>query len=168
MEATESRGVRVGSEEGELVQIGGFGTRIRVPAALTNGTATIVEHTLEPGLLGAPLHRHTREDETSYVLEGILTAQLGDRIVTAGPGDVVVKPRGELHTFWNAGETPLRFVEVISPGGFEEYFAELARIVPAAGPPDMDALQALAARYGMELDLGSIPRLVQAHGVRLG
>lgn len=168
MEATESRGVRVGSEEGELVRIGGFGTRIRVPAGLTNGTATIVEHTLEPGLLGAPLHRHTREDETSYVLEGVLTAQLGERIVTAGPGDVVVKPRGELHTFWNAGEAPLRFVEVISPGGFEDYFAELARIVPAAGPPDMDALQALAARYGMELDLGSIPRLVQAHGLRLG
>ena len=88
--------------------------------------------------------------------------------MTAGPGEIIVKPRGEFHSFWNAGEEPLRFVEVITPGGFEEYFTELARIIPAAGAPDMQELCTLGARYGMEFDLGSIPALMERHQVRLG
>lgn len=168
MRTTEARALHIGAEEGRPIQIGGFGTVVKVPASLTNGSAAVVEHTLGSRLLGAPLHRHTREDETSYVLEGVLTAQVGDAIVTAGPGEIIVKPRGQFHSFWNAGEEPLRFLEVITPGGFEDYFPELARIIPAAGAPDMEALGALGARYGLEFDLGSIPMLMERHQVRLG
>lgn len=142
--------LHVAAAEGETIQIGGFGTRVKVPAGAVGGSASIVEHTLAPGLLGAPPHRHTREDETSYVLEGRLTVQIGDEVVTAGPGEIVVKPRGIFHAFWNAGDEPVRFVEVISPGGFEGYFAELAPLIPADGPPDLDRLAALAARRGGE------------------
>jgi quercetin dioxygenase-like cupin family protein len=158
----------LGADHGTHIQIGGFGTTIKVPEALTNGSVAVVEHTLAPRLLGAPLHRHTREDETSYVLEGVLTVQVGEEVTTAGPGEMIVKPRGLFHTFWNAGEQPLRFLEVISPGGFEGYFAELARIVPADGPPDMGELVALATRYGMEFDLASISVLTKRYGLRLG
>lgn len=168
MNTAHTRMVHVAAGQGELIQIGGFGTLVKAPAQATNGSVSVVEHTLEPGLLGAPPHRHSREDETSYVLEGQLTVQIGDEIATVEPGAMVVKPRGVFHAFWNAGGRPVRFLEVISPGGFEEYFAELARIIPADGPPDVGAIVALAARYGMEFDLAGIPELMQRHGVRLG
>jgi quercetin dioxygenase-like cupin family protein len=155
--------------DGTRIAIGGFTTVVKVPAEATGGSVAIVEHTLEPGLLGAPLHRHSREDETSIVMEGRLTVQVGNAVVQVGMGETIVKPRGVFHTFWNAGTRPARFIEVISPGGFESYFAELHRVIPRDGtPPDMDALVALAARYGMELDLSSIPKLLERHRLRLG
>ncbi len=63
----------------------------------------LVEHPMGPWALAAPLHRHTREDGYSYVLEGRVGALLGDEVVVGGPGDLIFKPRGQWHTFWNAG-----------------------------------------------------------------
>jgi len=159
----------VGYGEGTRIAIGGFTTVVKVPTVASGGSVSIVEHVLEPGLLGAPLHRHSREDETSLVMEGRLTVQVGDRVAEVGMGEYVVKPRGIFHAFWNAGTRPVRFVELISPGGFEGYFAELAAIIPGDGtPPDMTALVALATRYGMEFDLASIPTLIARHRLKLG
>lgn len=158
----------VALEQGERIQIGGFGTVVKVPRGSTSGGASLVEHTLAPGLLGAPPHLHTREDEISYVLEGQLTVQIGEKVITAGPGEIVVKPRGLFHAFWNAGQETVRFLEVISPGGFEDYFAALEQLVPADGAPDLGAIAALAARYGMEFDFARMPELIERHRVRLG
>ena len=80
---------------------------------------------MPPRALAAPLHRHTREDEYSFVLEGRMGALLGDEVVEAGPGDLVFKPRNEWHTFWNAGDEPCRILEIIAPAGFEHFFKEL-------------------------------------------
>ncbi|MDQ4128209.1 MAG: cupin domain-containing protein [Actinomycetota bacterium] len=44
-------------------------------------------------------------------------ARLGDEVVYAATGDLVFKPRGQWHTFWNAGDRPCRVLEIISPGG---------------------------------------------------
>lgn len=150
--------------EGELIQIGGFGTRFKVGA----GSAAVVEHTLEPGLLGAPMHRHTREDEISCVLAGELTIQVGAELHTAAVGSVVLKPRGIFHAFWNAGTETARFLEVIAPGGFEGYFRELRQLIPEHQEPDMNAIAALAARYGLEFDFQSLPELLERHRLRLG
>jgi quercetin dioxygenase-like cupin family protein len=155
-------------EPGTSVILGGFGTFFKVAGETTHGAFAIVEHTLTPGILAAPLHRHTHEDELSYVLEGQLTAQLGDQIVTAPVGTYVHKPRAQFHTFWNAGATTLRMIEIISPAGFENYFAELGRIFSADGPPDMDKLAALQLRFGLEMDMDSIPKLMAQHNIRLG
>src|SRR3954454_23790999 len=95
----------------------------------------LLEHTLTPRTLGSPLHRHTSEDEYSYVLEGRLGAQLGDEAVEAGPGELGQKPRGQQHASWSAGHEPLRFLEIISPGAFAHYFRELAPVL-AAGDED--------------------------------
>jgi uncharacterized cupin superfamily protein len=62
----------------------------------------VVEHPIEPGRLVLP-HVHQHEDEYSYVLEGTIGARVGDREVVAGPGSYLIKPRGLMHTFWNAG-----------------------------------------------------------------
>src|SRR5260370_35478358 len=72
--------------------------------------------------LAAPMHRHSREDEYTYVLEGSVGALLGDSVVIGNPGDLIFKPRTQWHTFWNAGDEPARVLEIISPPGCENYF----------------------------------------------
>ena len=150
---------------GRAVWIGSFGTIFKVPPEITPSGVAIVEHVLGPHQLGAPLHRHSREDEISHVLDGELTVQQGDIMESSGPGGTIVKPRGVFHAFWNAGETPVRFLEVIAPGAFAHYFEELAVLLAPAGPPDLAGLSALAERYGMQLDLASMPQLLERHGL---
>jgi mannose-6-phosphate isomerase-like protein (cupin superfamily) len=84
---------------------------------------------------------HVHEDEYSYVLEGTIGARVGDHEVVAGQGSYVIKPRGLMHSFWNAGPAPARLLEMIAPAGFEKYFVELAE----AGDPNRR--QELAAKY---------------------
>jgi quercetin dioxygenase-like cupin family protein len=151
---------------GHVVQIGGFGTIFKIRGADTDGRFAVVEHTLAPRVLAAPLHRHANEDEYSLVLEGTLGAQLGDDVVTAEPGTYVFKPRGQWHTFWNAGDTPARIVEMLSPGGFETYFEEIGEVFASTGP-DPVKLSEIAGRYSIEMDLSSLQRLVQEHGLTL-
>lgn len=114
------------------------------------------------------MHRHSREDEYGFVLEGRLGALLGDEVVFGEPGDLVFKPRGQWHTFWNAGDTPARILEIISPAGFEGYFEELIDLLGGGGPPDPDALGTLTAQYGLEVDPSRIPGLLAEHGLVFG
>ena len=107
----------------------------------------IVEHPFPVGAL-VPPHLHTREDEYSIVTEGEIGFRSGDREVVLGAGGYITKPRGELHAMWNAGGTPARMIEVISPAGFEHFFRELAGIM-AAGPPQPQDVTALADKYGL-------------------
>jgi gentisate 1,2-dioxygenase len=106
------------------------------------------------------VHRHSREDEYSVVLEGRLGVFQDDEEVIATPGDTVFKPRGHWHTFWNAGDTQLRILEVIAPGGLEELFRRLA-----GGDYDPETLPALAAQYGGEIDFDRTMPLVERHGL---
>jgi hypothetical protein len=96
-----------------------------------------------------PPHPHTREDEYSIVTEGEIGFRSGDAEVVLGAGGYIAKPRGELHTMWNAGSTPARMIEVISPGGFEGFFHELSELL-ASGPPAPEAVAAIAQQYGLE------------------
>ena len=84
----------------------------------------------------------------------------------AGPGELVTKPRGIPHAFWNAGDDELRIVELIRPGGFERYFEDVAPLLQA---PEIDgrAMGAVMARYSLDMDLSSIERLVREHGLAL-
>ena len=140
----------------------------KVPANVTEGRVAAVEHTLPPRHLAAPLHRHSREDELSIVLNGTLGAKLGDDLVTAGAGSYVLKPRGQWHTFWNPGDTDLRFIELLIPGGFDAYFQWLSTLLSSNEPRDHAAIQALAAEYGLEFDFGSVPLLCKEFGLQYG
>jgi hypothetical protein len=79
-------------------------------------------------------------------------------------GGYISKPRGELHTMWNAGPTEARMIEVITPAGFERFFLELAEMFEA-GPPDPEALETLAASYGLFFDPTWVPDLMQRHNL---
>jgi gentisate 1,2-dioxygenase len=120
---------------------------------------------MSPRALAAPLHRHSREDEYSYVLEGTMGALLGDEVVIGKPGDLIFKPRNQWHTFWNAGDVPARILEIISPSGFENFFHELVDL-GGASQAEPKFLADLCARYGLEMDLGAIPALIERFGVR--
>jgi mannose-6-phosphate isomerase-like protein (cupin superfamily) len=143
--------------DGKTADLGPCGARFLIWGEESGGGFALVEHPIPPRHLAAPLHRHTREDEYSYVIEGRLGTQLGPDVVYASAGDLVFKPRGQWHTFWNAGDDLCRILEIISPGGFEHFFDELAAGLISA--PEQQA------RYGSEADLDSIPGLCKQHGL---
>ncbi|HKG24113.1 MAG TPA: cupin domain-containing protein [Thermomicrobiales bacterium] len=153
--------------EGEALGWGGFGVVYKISGAVTGGAFAIVEHPMQPGVLAAPPHTHTREDEITLVLEGEVGLQIGDDVFVAGPGTYVVKPRGVPHTFWNAGSVPARIQEIITPAGFENYFRELAEILAASNPPDLEKIGALAARYGLTFHMERLEETLRTHGVGL-
>lgn len=146
---------------------GPLGAVLMLGGDRTGGRLSLVEHPLEPRALGSPVHTHRDEDEYSVVLEGRVGAQIGEQAVEAGPGTVLVKPRGVPHAFWNPGDQPARLLEIISPAGFEGYFAGLADLLTGEGISDPGRLAALAARYRLDVDLASIPRLAAEHGLRV-
>jgi mannose-6-phosphate isomerase-like protein (cupin superfamily) len=165
--ATTIERLAIAPTEGDSGNLGGVGVVWKIEGFESEGRFSVVEHPIPPRSLAAPLHFHHREDEYSYVLEGTMGGLLGDEVVEAGPGTWVFKPRGEWHTFWNAGDTPCRIIEVISPSGFENFFRELAEFFEAAagGPPDLDAFAELNERYGLEMQLDSIPELCERFGL---
>jgi mannose-6-phosphate isomerase-like protein (cupin superfamily) len=134
--------------EGRVESLGSIGVVFKLWGADTGGSVSVVEHPFAVGALVSP-HLHTREDEYSIVTEGEIGFRSGDREVVLGPGGYITKPRGELHAMWNAGGTPARMIEIISPAGFECFFRDVAELA-AAGPPSMEEVTALAAGYGLE------------------
>jgi mannose-6-phosphate isomerase-like protein (cupin superfamily) len=152
----------VGPTDGKSGILAAIGVRFLIDDGETGGRFALVEHPMPPRALAAPLHRHSREDEYSFVLEGRMGALLGDELVHAAAGDLVFKPRNQWHTFWNAGDDPCRILELISPAGFEGYFEAL---VDLTGPRTPETIAPIADRYGLELDFDSIPELVAEHGL---
>lgn len=133
----------------------------------TDGRFALIEHTIPPRALAAPTHTHKNEDEYSYVLSGRMGAMIGDDVVEAGPGELVFKPRGVPHAFWNAGDEEVRLLELISPGDFANYFTEMAPILSAGGPPDVEALGEIQARYELSMDRDSIGPLAERFSLAL-
>jgi len=156
---------KLGPTDGKSVDLLSVGVRFMAWTGETGGGFSLVEHPIPPRTLVAPLHRHSREDEYSYVLAGRMGALLGEETVYADTGDFVFKPRDQWHTFWNAGDEPCHILEIISPGGFEHYFDEIAAEMAS---PDFspEKIGEVGARYGLEADPTSIPRLCEEYGLR--
>jgi mannose-6-phosphate isomerase-like protein (cupin superfamily) len=157
----------VGPNDGKAGFLGSIGVRFMIDGDEAGGDFSLVEHPMSPRALAAPLHRHTREDEYSYVLAGRMGALLGDEVLEAGPGDLVFKPREQWHTFWNAGEEPCRILEIIAPAGFEHFFEELVALGGALAA-DPEQLAGLSERYGLEMQPDSVPGLLERFGLRIG
>lgn len=142
--ATRVTAVRPGDgREGTLLP--GVGVGFKIESEDTGGALSIVEHPFEVGAL-VPPHVHTLEDELSIVLEGEIGFRSEDQEVVLGPGGYIVKPHGEVHAMWNAGSSPARMIEVISPPGFERFFHELAEL-NETGPPESARMAELTQRY---------------------
>jgi quercetin dioxygenase-like cupin family protein len=155
----------VGPRDGKAGFLGSIGVRFMIGGDEAGGRFSLVEHPMSPRALAAPLHRHTREDEYSYVLEGRVGALLGDEVVVGGPGDLIFKPRNQWHTFWNASDEPARLLEIIAPAGFERFFAELVDLGGVTGAQPT-VLADLCARYELEMNPASVPGLIERFNVR--
>ena len=134
--------------EGRKGFLGAIGVDFKLYGEQTLGNISIVEHPFPVGAL-VPLHEHTREDEYSIVLEGEIGFRSGDKEVVLGAGGYITKPRGEMHTMWNAGKVEARMIEVIQPAGFEHFFLGLVDLTAHGGPPDQEELGRLADKHGL-------------------
>jgi quercetin dioxygenase-like cupin family protein len=148
------------------LELAGQAITYRIVGEETGGSLALVESTLAPGHLGAPPHMHRKEDQVVCVLEGELMVQVGERVIHARTGCVVFKPRGVFHAFWNPGVTASRYLNFITPAGFEECLQELARLLPPAGPADVPGVRALAERYQVEFDPTRLSELLEQYEVR--
>jgi quercetin dioxygenase-like cupin family protein len=150
--------------QGRTGGLGSIGVVFKLWGENTNGEVAVVEHPFPVGAL-VPPHLHTREDEYSIVTEGAIGFRSGDREAVLEAGGYITKPRNELHTMWNAGSTPARMIEIISPAGFENFFRELADLLEA-GPPAMAEIGALGAQYGLEFgNPDYIPDLIDRYNL---
>jgi len=163
MGATTAR--LVSPHDGTAGFLGSIGVRFMIDGEEAGERFSLVEHPMSARALAAPLHRHTREDEYSYVTEGRVGALLGDEVLIGEPGDLIFKPRNQWHTFWNAGEEPARLLEIISPAGFERFFAELVDL-GGVTQADPQTLAELCARYELEMNPDSVPELLQRFELR--
>jgi quercetin dioxygenase-like cupin family protein len=141
--------------EGDKVALPGFGAVFKLSSLNNGGEVAIVEHPFGVGSI-TPAHRHTREDEHSIVIAGKIGFRSDDTEVVLEAGGYITKPRGEMHAMWNAGDQPGRIIEVITPGGFENYFRELGALLDrhSNDPPDhplheLPEFIALADKYGL-------------------
>ncbi|MDQ3055234.1 MAG: cupin domain-containing protein [Actinomycetota bacterium] len=133
-----------------------------IDGAETGGRFALVQHLFAPKALAAPMHRHHDEDEYTFVLTGRIGAVLDGQEVVAEPGDLLFKPRGQWHTFWNAGDEPASCLEMISPAGLEELFRSFGTL---AEPPEPEQLAEMAARYRCDLDFEATFPVVERHGL---
>jgi mannose-6-phosphate isomerase-like protein (cupin superfamily) len=158
----------VGPTDGRLGFLGSIGVRWMIDGDETADRGfSLVEHPMSPRALAAPLHKHNREDEYSYVLEGKMGALLGDDVVVAEAGDLVFKPRDQWHTFWNAGDEPCRILEIIAPAGFEDFFRGLDDLGGALNA-EPQQLAELSQRYGLEMQPDSVPGLLDRFDLVIG
>jgi quercetin dioxygenase-like cupin family protein len=143
----KSKGIAVGPGEGQRIRspIGGDITFI-VRGEQSNGALAALEAVAPPGE-GPPLHFHSREDETVYILEGNFRWKLGDELSVRGPGSFVFIPRGLAHTWQCISERPGRFLFTFAPAGMEGFFEQLSSQTEF----DLEAFRAAAAQHGMEI-----------------
>ena len=127
-----------------------FTPKVLLRSAETRSELSAIELTVRPGWPGPPLHHHGF-DETFYVLEGELTFQLRDELLTAGPGTIVFAPRDVPHTLANQTDAPARYLLVCTPGGFERYFDRIAAEIEGVEPPPGSGPQWEVVRVGPQI-----------------
>ena len=116
---------------------------VKAPQALTDRRLTLVEDQLKPGF-HLPRHHHRLMTEIFYILEGEVRFAFDDEIVTAAPGTTINIPTRVWHEVTCAHGA--RLLTIFSPGGFDEYLAELAALTPAQNA-DAAFQTALAEKY---------------------
>jgi mannose-6-phosphate isomerase-like protein (cupin superfamily) len=140
--------------EGMTYKLGRITLTFKTTAADNAGAYTLCE-AVEPPDSGAGLHRHATYDETHIICEGHYECQLGDAMLTLGPGDMMFAPKGTPHSVKSIGPETGRGLIISSPGGiFDAFIAEVAGSMIDSGTPSKPEpaidFRAIAAKYGIE------------------
>ena len=133
---------------------------VKATGEQTGGAFTLIDN-VGPSGGESPYHVHHNEDEAFYVLEGEMTVYVGGEKIKAEPGTWVYGPREVPHGFRIGGASPVRFLLLYTPAGFEQFFVEVGEparelTLPTAEPPNMERLISLAPKYDIEI-LGPLP-----------
>jgi quercetin dioxygenase-like cupin family protein len=149
-------GMAVGPGEGEFMR-GPLGNDVTfiVRGDQTNGTLFALESLARPGE-GPPLHVHTREEETIYVVEGNYRWQVGDELSVAAAGSFAFVPRGVAHTWQNIGDQQGKLLVTFAPAGMEGFFERLSSLTEF----DLEEFRHAAAEHGTDV-IG--PPLAKSH-----
>jgi len=118
------------------------GPDVKASGRSTGGSLTVIEATIDGG---PPRHTHSREDESFYVLTGMLDVECGEDRFRAGPGSFVFLPRNLPHVFRSV-DGPATALLIVTPGGLDEYFAELSALAASA---DAAQVQTIQEAYGI-------------------
>jgi mannose-6-phosphate isomerase-like protein (cupin superfamily) len=133
----------------------------------TSGNLGSAETTLYPGFMGAVPHRHKNFDEVCRVLEGTLTIMVGEELFTVEAGGWHLRPRGMVHSFWNSGKVPAKFIELYLPGGHELYMQELTALFVKGRTPKAEEVNAVAQKHDIEFFWDQLPSLLEKYKVHL-
>ena len=138
----------VPSSQRQVLRAFGDEVHLRLTGEQTGGRLTLWMEITPPGG-GPPPHYHLNEDETFYVIEGLVSFYRDGQWQEVTPGGAAFMPRGVIHTFKNVGQTPLRMLISTSPAGFETFFTRCADEFAKPGAPDMDRIMAISAEHGI-------------------
>ncbi len=134
--------------EGPSIELPGWWMRVKVTAADTMGRFTMLHGEMAPHLPGPPAHVHAAHDETFVVLAGQLRFRIGDRFHTALPGETIYASRRLVHGFSNPHDEPARYMVLLTPSGYEDYFRKVAQHIAQTGSvPDPVLTAELMAQH---------------------
>ena len=134
----------------EIIRVGQIGIRFLLEATDTNGSLAMFEFAVPAGAKVPLPHYHKQYDETLYVVEGVMTFTVEGRPVDLSPGQSCFVPRGAVHGFNNLKQTEAKALAVVTPALIgPDFFREMAAIVNAGGPPDVEKLKQVMLKHGL-------------------
>lgn len=134
----------------ETIKVGQIIIDFLLEAADTNGSAAMFEFTVPVGAKVPIPHYHESYDETIYGLAGVITFTVEGKPIDIAPGETCFIPRGAVHGFDNLKDEDAKALTVITPALLGPiFFKEVAAILNAGGPPDIEKLKMVMTKYGL-------------------
>lgn len=161
------KSIYVSKDNGEKIPIGGNAMTLKLSTAQTGGCLSFFENRLTPGFLGAPPHFHKTFDEICYVLEGTVHVLVEEEVFALTAGDVHLRPRGRMHTFWNSGTQLARCLELSVPGGHEVYLKDISALLSRSVPPTPRDFAEFENKYDIVYRMDKLPEIMQTYHVHL-
>ena len=134
----------------EILRLGQIGIKFLLEAADTNGALAMFEFTVPVGARVPVPHSHAHYDETIYGVEGVITFTVDGKPVPIGPGESCFIRRGVVHGFNNLQSVDAKALAVVTPALIgPEFFREMAAVVNAGGPPNVEKMKEIMLRHGL-------------------
>lgn len=163
----ESRTVYIPDGAGQKATIGHMDITFKLNREQTCGHMGLWESVIQPGELGAPPHLHKTFDELCHVKEGSVFIMVGDAITEVKAGGWHLRPKGEVHTFWNSNDIPAKTIDICLPGGHESYMQELAALFENGQRPKPSDFTMLARRHDIVYRFDLLDEVMKKYNVKL-